>query len=147
MGTLPKASTKQGSQRFTVTEAATMEPAWICTMSSACMLWLTWFYGGEGVAPNSESGVSLTLLPALRTLFLLLSCIVQPWYEGLCLVLLYLVMLCLVNITGKPVVFVLFWKEMKEKQIWGKQCGGEELVGEKWEGGWSQDVWYEKTIN
>lgn len=32
-------------------------------------------------------GVSLTSLPAPRTLFLLLGCLIQPWYKGMCLVL------------------------------------------------------------
>lgn len=36
------------------------------------------------------AGVSLTLLPAPGTLFLLLGCLVQLWYEGFCLVLLNL---------------------------------------------------------
>lgn len=37
------------------------------------------------------TGVSLTLLPTLETLFILLDCFVQPHYEGFQLVLLYLV--------------------------------------------------------
>lgn len=39
-------------------------------------------------------GVSLTLLPALRTPFLPLGGLVKPPYEGFCLVLLYLVLGC-----------------------------------------------------
>lgn len=35
-------------------------------------------------------GVFLMLLPALGTFLLLLGCLVQPGYKGLCLVLLYL---------------------------------------------------------
>lgn len=40
--------------------------------------------------PNDRSGASLTLSSALGTLFLLLGCLTQSWYEGLCLALLYL---------------------------------------------------------
>lgn len=46
-----------------------------------------------------EVGVSPTLLSALGTLFPLLSYIVQPQYEGVCLVLLYLVLSCLVVVS------------------------------------------------
>jgi hypothetical protein len=38
-------------------------------------------------------------LPALGTLFFLLSCPVQPQFEGFCPVLLYLVLLCLGNVS------------------------------------------------
>lgn len=38
-------------------------------------------------------GVFLMLLPALGTFLLLLGCPIQPWYKGLCLVLLYLTVL------------------------------------------------------
>lgn len=37
------------------------------------------------------AGVSLTLLPTLETLYILLDCFVQAHYEGFQLVLLYLV--------------------------------------------------------
>jgi hypothetical protein len=37
-------------------------------------------------------GIAMTLLPARETFFFLFSCFVQPWYEGLGLVLLYLVL-------------------------------------------------------
>jgi hypothetical protein len=52
-----------------------------------------------------EVGLSLILLPALQTLFYILACPVQPLYEGLCLVLLHLVMLCSVAIPGRAAVF------------------------------------------
>lgn len=45
-------------------------------------------------------GVSLTLLPILRTLCLLLGCLVQPGNENLYLVLLCLVMLALLISLG-----------------------------------------------
>lgn len=47
-------------------------------------------------------GVSLTLLLALGSLFFQLGYLVQLRYEGLCSVLSNLVILCLVDITGKP---------------------------------------------
>lgn len=53
------------------------------------------------------SGVSLTLLPAPGSLFLLLGCHVQPCYEGLFPVLLYLVRPVLVDIPGRSALFYL----------------------------------------
>jgi hypothetical protein len=50
----------------------------------------------------------LPLLPALGTLFLLLGCLVQPRCEGMCLVLLYLLVPCSVDIPQRP---GLFWWE------------------------------------
>jgi hypothetical protein len=47
-------------------------------------------------------GLSLTLLPALGTLFFLQRCLIQPLHKSLCLVLLHLVMLCLGDIPGRP---------------------------------------------
>lgn len=38
--------------------------------------------------------VSLTLLPVLGALLLLLDCLVQPQCEGFCLVVLYLILSC-----------------------------------------------------
>ena len=56
--------------------------------------------------------LSLTLLPADRTLLLLLSCLVHSvLIAGLCLVLLNLVMLGLVSILEK---FALFLRETEE---------------------------------
>lgn len=45
-----------------------------------------------------EAGVSLTLFPALGTLFLFV-CLVQPQCGGLCLVLLYFLLLHLVVVS------------------------------------------------
>jgi hypothetical protein len=57
--------------------------------------------------------VSLTLLPGLGTLSLILSCFIQPSYEGFCLVLPHLVMLCcVVDTTGGP---ALFLRKMEER--------------------------------
>lgn len=50
-------------------------------------------------------GVSLTLLPAPRTLFLLLGCFVQPQYESFCLVLLCVVLSCLAAVSWRPDLF------------------------------------------
>lgn len=50
-------------------------------------------------------GVSLTLLPAYETLFLQLGYLVQPQYEGFRLVLLYLVLSFLTNISWRPAPF------------------------------------------
>lgn len=47
----------------------------------------------------------LTLLPALGTPSLLLCCLIQPRYEGLCPVLFHCVMPCSVHIPGKPALF------------------------------------------
>lgn len=57
------------------TEAESTGSKWIFTRSSVHMLWILalWFYG----TPNSGSRVSLTLWPALETLFLLSDCLVQ----------------------------------------------------------------------
>lgn len=52
------------------------------------------------------AGVSLTLLPVLGTLFLLLDYLVHPQCEGFCLVLLYLVLSYLTVVSWRP---TLFW--------------------------------------
>ena len=60
---------------------------------------------------------SLTLSHALGTLFLLLGYLVQPWYEGLCLVLLYLVTPCSLIFLG------LLYSERKRRC----GCRGQEM--------------------
>lgn len=68
---------------------------------------------------TARVGVSLTLSPAFGTLFLLLGCLVQFWYEGLCLVFLWLVMLCSSDVLGRP---VLFWRETSSRSgEWGRR--------------------------
>lgn len=72
-------STKQGSHGLTETKVASTRPAWICTRSS-CVCYdcsLSVFVELLTV----EVCISLTLLSALRTLFLLLDYLVQPQYE------------------------------------------------------------------
>lgn len=79
-----------------------------------------------------EVRVSLTLLLVLGTLFLLLCYLVQPWYEYLCLVFLYLVMLCSVGIPGRTTFSLKgngggmdlverggegLWEEWKERKL------------------------------
>jgi hypothetical protein len=59
MRTRPKELAKQGSQGLTETEVTIREPARVCATSSAAPL-------------RRNEGVSLTLLSALGTLFLLL---------------------------------------------------------------------------
>lgn len=56
----------------------------------------------DHLADSENKGLALTLLPALRTLFLLLGCLGQSRSS---LVLLYLVMPCLVGILGRPALF------------------------------------------
>lgn len=60
-------------------------------------------------------GLSLNLLPAFETLFLLLVFLIQLWCEGLCLVLLHFVMLCSIAILGRTSPF---WREAE--WIWGR---------------------------
>jgi hypothetical protein len=57
-----------------------------------------------------EVDVSFTHWPALGTLFLLLGYLVQPWYEGFCLILLYFVLPHLLVVSWRP---ALFWREME----------------------------------
>lgn len=48
-----------------------MKPVWVCARSSAHMLWwLAWYFVGQVI-------VTLTLSPALGTLFLVLGCLYQ----------------------------------------------------------------------
>lgn len=45
-------------------------------------------------------------LPVLETLFLPLGCLVYPWFEGFCLVFLYLVLLCFVVVSWRTALFL-----------------------------------------
>ena len=58
------------------TEEVITEFAWVCTKSSA-ILWFFELRGFVGLL-TVGMGASLTLLPALGTLFLPLGCLVQP---------------------------------------------------------------------
>lgn len=88
-------------QGITETEVTIMELAWICPMSSAYMMRL-YILGAFVELLTVAVEVSMTLSPPLGTLFFLLGRLVQPRFEHLCLILLYLVMLCLVDIHGRP---------------------------------------------
>lgn len=80
-----------------------------------------------------EAGTSLTLLPALRMVFLLLSCLVQEEYEGFYPVLLYLALSCLAVISSGT---VQCWRGNRgsgsrgqENGVWvGEVEGGETMV-------------------
>lgn len=93
----------------------------------ACMD-LCWVLYTSVCPPAVEGEVSLTLLPTFKTPFLLLGHLTSPWFEGLylVLVLLYLVMLCSVDIPGRP---VHFWREMEGEEKAGgwEECRGELL--------------------
>jgi hypothetical protein len=58
--------------------------------------------------------VSLTLLPAFGTLFLLPGCLVQRQYESFCLVSLHLILSCLAVVSRR---FALFGRETEEEWI------------------------------
>lgn len=84
------ASTKPGSQGLTETEAVNAGWVWVRARSAACTLQfrslvLLW-------DPQQwKQGASLTLLPMLRTLFLLQGCLTQPGQDGSCPVFVHLV--------------------------------------------------------
>lgn len=87
-------------------------------------------------------GVSLTLLPVLGTLSLLLGCLIQPWYEGLCLDLFYRVM-------SIPHYFP--WDSYtslrgneKSKDLGGRRSGGGATGRSGGRGGLDGNVLYEK---
>lgn len=87
--------------------------AQVYTRSSASRIW--WFCG----TPNSERGVSLTLLSALvMMLFLLLSWLDQPQFAGLCLVLLSPILLCVFVVSWGP---ALIWMETEGEKIWARE--------------------------
>jgi hypothetical protein len=67
---------------------------------------------------------SLTLVPALGSLFLLLSCNVQLQYDRFHFILLYFTLSCLVVVTLKPFFFLV--REIKGEDPEGRE-GGEEL--------------------
>lgn len=79
----PTESTKHGTYGCIEMEVAKTGSLWVCTGFSAylvrllgCVLWVL----------RVSVGVSLTLFPALRTLFLLLSYMFQTWCKS-CLIL------------------------------------------------------------
>lgn len=122
-------------------EAAIMEPLWVYIRPSAYTLWLlVWCFMGT---LDSRSGMSLTFLPGLRTLSLLLGHLAQPLCEGLCLILLCFVVTVFGWCPGRD---ALFWGAMG----WGKWVlkRGERELGGVEEGeiaGWN--MLYERRIN
>lgn len=87
-------------------------------------------------------GLSLTLLPVLGSLFLLLSCFIKPGYEGLCLDLFHLVM-------SMPHYFP--WescsslrKNEKSDDLGGRGSGGGATGRSGERGGLDGDVLYKK---
>lgn len=63
-----------------------------------------------GGTSNRWSRGSFWLLSVCGTLFLLLGCLIQPWPENVCLVLLQFVMPYLLDVPERP---TLFWGEVK----------------------------------
>lgn len=86
--------------------------------SSACVLWLL-----AQRFVEQWSGASLVLSFALSSenLYFRLGCLMQPWYEGMYLVLLHLVMLCLVHILGRSAHFY----RISEREVGLEERGGE----------------------
>jgi len=77
----------QGTQGFTETETANTDAVWIWTRFSAYMLRLcnlVFLWDSQ----QWDWAVSLTYLPSLGTLLCLLGCLIHPWCEDVCLVLL-----------------------------------------------------------
>lgn len=96
----PSESVKHDPQEFAETKVTIMELAGVCARFSACRAGLA-----QGVcgSPNSGSGCVFDSLSALGTLPPPLSCFAQTLYEGLYLVLLYLVLPY--SITGRATFF------------------------------------------
>lgn len=69
-------STEEDAPGLTETEAESMGTECVCVMASVYMLWLSAWSSCK--IPKVRVSVSLTLLPALETPFLQLTCLVQP---------------------------------------------------------------------
>lgn len=137
--TEPTESTKQGSlgahRDWSSNHRASIslyKVFWIHAMvlSSGC-LWDSYQWTWE----------CLTLLPALGSLFIFLGCLIQPWYEGWCLVLLHFVKLSSADSIGRP---GLFWRETEERWIQGKWRG--QTGRSEGRGGWGHGVCYGRSI-
>lgn len=90
------------------------------------------------VTPHSGSGGVSDCFACPWDPFPLLGCFAQPWYEGLCPVLLYIV------IPGRP---ALLWRKTKGEWLWGRgrvEEGPGRVEGRRNEG---QDALNEKRIN
>lgn len=80
-----------------------------------------------------EAGTSLTFLPSLRMVSLLLSCLVQELYDGFYLVLLHLAFSCLAVISSRTVLCCRgnrgSGSREQEDGVWvGEVEGGETVV-------------------
>lgn len=73
------------------------------------------------MTPNSRGGDYVSF----ACFFLRLGYFFRPWYEGLCIVLLQLVMLCSVDISGRPAIF---WRKTEEVNLEEKGSRGEGLL-------------------
>ena len=79
-----------------------------------CYDWVAWCSCGN---LNSGSG-GVASFAACGILSPLLGCLVQPWYDGICLVLLQLVMLCL--LMSVKVYSSSLWRGEREGEgVWG----------------------------
>lgn len=87
----PETSTKQGSWANIEIEVTITEPVVVCAKSPPYVLRLL-SYGAFVERLTVAAEVSLTLLSAPGTLFLLLRCLIQLCYEGF--VLSYCILLC-----------------------------------------------------
>lgn len=99
---------------------ANMEPVRVWVRPSAYTLYLYIFmFLWDSQKWELGEEISLILLPICGILFLLQDCLVQPWCEGLCLVLLSHFIPCFVEIPGR--IAFLFWREIDEDWIWERR--------------------------
>lgn len=89
--------------------------------------------------------MSLTLLLAYLTLFFLLCCLIQPQCGCMCLVLLYLVVPCLANVSGRSVNSLMRGDRGGGGWVIGEVEG--QRLGEGMEENQSQVVIHERRIN
>lgn len=119
---------------ITETEVAIAEPTWFCARPSAHMLrlfCLFFFFWVGFLSVGAE--VFLTLLSALGTFFFLLGYLIKLWYEGLCLLLLFLCHVLLLPLEG-----LLFYERKRKSSRSGwRESGGdwkEKKKGRTWSG-------------
>lgn len=98
--TWPTESIKQATQAYRgLNGYLCMVPIRSLHGSSVCILWpLPWYFYGTR---ESWSSASQPLMLALDFLLLPLGCFVQPWYQVVCIVLLYLALFYLVAVSWK----------------------------------------------
>ena len=136
--TQPTESAQWGSYGLFTTEEPSMGPARIYSRPSACMLWLlTWCFGG-----TYNSG-SRCVSDSFACCWDSLGCLNQSWYEGFCLVWLYLALSSSVFVSWIT-IFSFFLKRNEEGVDLVEREGGEELGGV--EGGETWDVLCERRI-